>query len=609
MGLAYEILGPVRAYRDGRTLRLPAGRPTAALVTLLLHAGSAVPVERLCRELWGARPPASAVANLRSHVSQLRHLLTSPGEPVRLRAECGGYLLRVEPGELDAAEFERLADEGRAARAHGATDLAAARCEQALALWSPTEPPPAYGPITAATFDRLRERRAEVRETYAQARLELGDPGSPALTALLRRHVVEHPLRESAWSLLMRAQHRAGDRSAALQTYRAACRALAGELGVPPGPELTELYRTVRRGDGPPVRTTLRVPGRSPRGASPLRLTPVPHELPCAAAPFVGRRAELARLTTGLTRAGRRPTTLSVYGMAGAGKSALALRAAAETVDTFPDGQLHLDLGGSIAGARLPPLQVANRVLRSLDPAAGPATSLAEARARVRSLLFDRRVLLVLDNATDPAQVEELLPVRGGCAVVVTSRTPVLDVAGRIRLEPLPQEDGLALLRATVGDRPVDEEPESAVAVVAFCEGLPLALRTAARRLAEGSHWSMARLARLLRDERFRLAETGLRPRLSASYHRLGSAAVVFRLLGRARPGPVTADQVAALTGVPREEAAWALDRLVAAQLAEPVGRGHFRLGELVRLYAAELAATEASAGAATGAGAEATAS
>ncbi|MEH0828182.1 MULTISPECIES: AfsR/SARP family transcriptional regulator [unclassified Micromonospora] len=600
MGLAFQILGPARAQRDGRTLQLPAGRPTALLVTLLLHAGTAVPVERLCQELWGSQAPASAVANLRSHASQLRHLLTGPGEPVRLRAESGGYLLRVEPGELDATEFERLADEARAARDRGAAELAAARCEQALALWSATEPPPAYGPLTAAAFDRLRERRAEVRETYARARLDLGDPGSPALVALLREHIAEHPLRESGWGLLMRAQHRAGDGAAAVRTYRAACRALAGELGVPPGPELTALYRTVRRGESPPARTAVRTPG----GSHPARAAPVPHELPCAAAPFVGRHAELARLAAGLAGTGTRPVTLSVYGMAGTGKSALVLRAAAEALDAFPDGQLHLDLGGSVAGARLPPLEVANRVLRSLSPSPGPAASVAEARARIRSLLFDRRVLLVLDNAADPAQVEDLLPVRGGCALVVTSRTPVLDAAGRtLRLDPLPPADGLALLRATAGDRPVDDEPEAAVAVVTLCEGLPLALRTAARRLTEGPHWSLARLARLLRDERFRLAETGLRPRLTASYRRLGPAAPVFRRLGRARPGPVTAESTAALTGAPPEEAARALDRLVAAQLAEPAGPGRFRLGELVRLYAAELAAGEPPGTGAAGAG------
>ncbi|WP_158289893.1 AfsR/SARP family transcriptional regulator [Micromonospora sp. S4605] len=595
MGLSFQILGPVRVLRDGRPLRLPAGRPTALLVTLLLHAGVAVPVERLRQELWGGQAPASAVANLRSHASQLRHLLTGPGEPVRLYAEGGGYRLRVAPGELDATEFERLVTEGQAARARGEPAVAANLLERALALWSETEPPPAYGAVTAAAFDRLRERRAGAREAYAACRLELGDPGSPALLALLRAHLTEYPLREPAWALLMTAQCRAGDQAAAVQTYRSACRALAGELGVSPGPELAELYRSVRRHDPRRLpagnRARPRARGR-PTGPGPA---PVPHELPCATAPFVGRRAELARLGAALAGAGERPVTVSVYGMAGTGKSALALRAAAAALDAFPDGQLHLDLGGSVADAPLPPIQVANRVLRSLCPTCRPEPpSLAEARARIRSLLFNRRVLLVLDNAADAAQVDGLLPVRGGCALLVTSRTPVLDGADRpLRLDPLPPADGLALLRAAAGNRRVDEEPEAAGAVVALCEGLPLALRTVARRLAEGPHWSLGRLARLLRDERYRLAETGLRPRLTASYRRLGSAAPLFRRLGRARPGPVTAELAAALTGQPPEDAARALDRLVAAQLAEPAGPGRFRIGDLVRLYAAELAAAE----------------
>ncbi|MET8528704.1 BTAD domain-containing putative transcriptional regulator [Micromonospora sp. NPDC005172] len=603
MRLSFEILGPVRVQRDGQPQRVPAGRPAALLVTLLLHAGAPVPVERLREELWGRCPPASAVANLRSHASQLRHLLDSPGRPARLHAEHGGYLLRVEPGELDAAEFERLTTEGHAARIGGESELAATLLGRALGLWSSTDPSPAYGPATADAFDRLRERRAAARETYAACRLDLGDPGTPALLALLHDHVTEHPLREPAWALLMTALHRAGDQTGAVRTYQAACRALDGELGVAPGPELTELYREVRRHAPRPA-----VPARR-RAASHTRdradsrdraVEPhgprVPHELPCPTAPFVGRRAELARLRDALVDGRRQPVTVAVFGMAGTGKSALALRAAAEALDAFPDGQLHLDLGGSVAGTPPPPLQVAARVLRALHPGTDePAPSgIAEARARVRSLLFDRRVLLVLDNATDAAQVDGLLPVRGGCALLVTSRTPITSDAPTLRLEPLPAADALALLRATAGDRPVDDEPEAASAVVSLCERLPLALRTASGRLTEGPHWSLSRLARVLRDERYRLAETGLGPRLGASYRRLGAAAPIFRRLGRAHPGPVTAELTAALSGAPPEDAARALDCLVAAQLAEPAGPGRFHIGDLVRLYAAELAADEA---------------
>ncbi|RKF24452.1 AfsR/SARP family transcriptional regulator [Micromonospora globbae] len=600
MGLSFRILGPAQVLRDGRPLRLPGGRPTALLVTLLLHAGLAVPVERLRQELWGGQAPASAVANLRTHASHLRHLLTAPGEPARLRAENGGYLLRVDPGELDAAEFERLVAEGQAAHADGRPGDAAPLLERALALWSATEPPPAYGPATAAAFDRLRERRAAGRETYAACRLDLGDRGSPALLALLRGHLAENPLREPGWALLMTAQCRAGDRAAALTTYRAACRALAGELGVTPGPELTELYRAVRRHEPrppagrPPARTRDRPPGDL-RPAS-----PVPHELPCPTTPFVGRRAELARLRTALTTARERPATVSVYGMAGTGKSALALHAAAAALDAFPDGQLHLDLGGSVAGTAPSPLRVAARVLRSFRAGAAEPVplGLAEARARIRSLLFDRRVLLVLDNVADPAQVDGLLPVRGGCALLLTSRCPVPHTDRPLRLDPLPPVDGLTLLRAVAGDRRVDAEPEAAAAVVALCEGLPLALLTAAGRLAECPHWTMARLARLLGDEGHRLAETGLRPRLTASYHRLGPAAPLFRRLGGAPTGPVTPELAAALADAPTEEAARALDRLVAAQLAEPAGPGRYRIGDLVRLYAAELDAADPPAGA-----------
>ncbi|WP_192579746.1 AfsR/SARP family transcriptional regulator [Micromonospora sp. AMSO31t] len=497
MGLTLQILGPVRACRDGRWLRLPAGRPTALLVVLLLQSGTPVPVERLREELWGGRPPASAVANLRSHASQLRRLLAVPGEPPRLRAEGGGYLLRTGPGELDAAEFERLTAEGLAAQARGAVAHAVDRLGRALALWSSDTPPPAYGPGTAAAFDRLRERRAVAREAYAACRLELGDPGSAELRSLLGEHLVENPLRETGWALLMSAEQRAGDRAAALRTYRRACRALAGELGVAPGPELTARYRAVVRA----------APGSRPDTRRPVdRVPTVPHELPYPLGPFVGRHAELAQLGAALARTRDRPVLLSVHGTAGAGKSALALRAATAALDAFPDGQLHLDLGGSVAGEPLPPRQVADRVLRALNPASDPEpTTVAEAQARVRSALFGRRVLLMLDNAAGPTQVDGLLPARGGCALLVTGRARLPDGHGpALRLDPLPPCDGLALLRALVGDRRVDGEPAAAAIVVALCEGLPRALRAAARRLGEGG--SLARLARLLRAERCRLA-------------------------------------------------------------------------------------------------------
>ncbi|MFG3599483.1 AfsR/SARP family transcriptional regulator [Micromonospora chersina] len=500
MGLTLQILGPVRACRDGRWLRLPPGRPTALLMVLLLHSGTPVAVERLREELWGGRPPASAVANLRSHASQLRRLLAGPGEPPRLRAEGGGYLLRTGPGELDAAEFERLTAEGLAAQARGAAAVAVDRLGRALALWSAEAPPPAYGPDTAAAYDRLRERRAVAREAYAACRLELGDPGSAELRSLLREHLAENPLRETGWALLMSAEQRAGDRAAALGTYRRACRALAGELGVAPGPELTARYRAVVHAG----------PGSRPdagRPAAPARATAVPHELPYAPGPFVGRHAELAQLGAALARARDRPVVLSVHGAAGAGKSALALRAATTALDAFPDGQLHLDLGGSVAGEPLPPRQVAGRVLRALCPTSDPEpTTVAEAQARVRSALFGRRVLLVLDNAAAPAQVEGLLPARGGCALLVTGRARLPDGHGpALRLDPLPPCDGLALLRALVGDRRVDNEPAAAAAVVALCQGLPRALRAAARRLGDGPHATLARLARLLRADHCRL--------------------------------------------------------------------------------------------------------
>ena len=357
MGLSFEILGPVRVRRDGQTLRCRPAGPQPFWSPSCSRPAWRSRSTGCARSCGARRPPASAVANLRSHASQLRHLLDSPDELPRLPAEHGGYLLRVEPGELDATEFERLATDGHAARISGEHELATTLLSRALALWSPTEPPPAYGPATAVAFDRLRERRAGALETYAACRLDLGDPGTPQLLTLLRQHLAEHPLREPAWALLMTALHRAGDHSGVVQTYQAACRALDGELGVAPGPELTELYRSVRRQERRTAIPTRRPGGTPPRHrAVALR---VPHELPCPA-----RRSSAAGQSwpgcarRWATPGGNRSPWPSTAWRAPASRH-LALRAAAAALDAFPDGQLHLDLGGSVADAhRLPFSQI-----------------------------------------------------------------------------------------------------------------------------------------------------------------------------------------------------------------------------------------------------------
>ena len=613
MTLAFRILGTPCVHRDGQPLRLPAGRPTSLLVTLLVHTNQAVPVGALVDELWGQKPPASAVPNLRSHICQLRTLLASSPSPEtpRLSAGAGGYRLQVCPGELDAVEFDRLVSDGHSALARGELHAASAVLGQALSMWpTSTSGGPIGGPIVTAALDRLRQRRIGAAEAYFTCQLELWEGSSADLVARLRTHVAENPLRECAWAQLMTVLYRIGDIAGALDTFTTARRSLADDLGVQPSTELCDLHRAVLRRDPSllhprqrlaesPVRPrtwrarTAPVEGSTSTGPG-TPPVPVPHELPHDVNAFVGRGAELDRLHDVLSTVGDRPVAVAVYGMPGTGKSALAMRAAAAVVDRFPDGQIYLDLGGSAADTPpLAPAEVPARLARSLAGPSAPAPStLAEAHALVRSLLFGRRILLLLDNAAEAAQVADLLPVRGGSALLVTTRARLPTVEGlHLRLGPLAEADAVELLHHSAGRQRINGGP--AAIVVDLCERLPLTVRAAGSRLAQRPHWSVARLATRLRDECHRLDELAIRPRLAASCRFLGDAGAAFRRLGLLRLGHVTPDIVAALLDTGPELAGTALDRLVEAQLVEPVGAGRFQMSRLLWLYAAELAADE----------------
>ncbi|WP_329109405.1 NB-ARC domain-containing protein [Micromonospora sp. NBC_01699] len=618
MALAFHILGAVRVRHDGRLLRPPTGRPTALLATLLVQHNQMISAEALVDELWGARPPTSAVANLRSHVCQLRALLAPTDPAPRIVAEGGGYLLRVGADELDATEFERLAGAGHAALDRGEPAVAADLFDRALELWpaGPGTAPATGGPLVTAALDRLRERRVNAAEAYYACRLELWDGDLPGLIARLREHVAENPLRERPWSQLMTALYRVGDPVGAAETFGAARRVLAGDLGVAPGPELVDLHHAVLRRDPALLHPRQRrrrptgdgtasgprgVPG--PPGPAPVPAAgggrtpapPVPHELPTAAPGFLGRRAELVRLRAALAPVDHHPRIATIYGMPGTGKSTLALQAAAGLLDLFPDGQIYLDLGGStIDVAPLTPAQVLARLNRSLGATHDrPAGTEEEERGRIRSLLFERRILLVLDNATRPSQVADLLPVRGGAALLVTSRDRLSCLDGpHLRLGPLSAVNGIELLRRTAGPDRVDADSDATATVVDLCERLPLAVRTAGSRLAAHPHWSVAHLAARMNDDRHRLDEAGVRPRLAASYRSLGGARTAFRRLGLLRLGHVTPEVAAALLDTDTECGRAALDQLVEAQLAEPAGPGRFRIPKLLWLYAAELASS-----------------
>ena len=334
----------------------------------------------------------------------------------------------------------------------------------------------------------------------------------------------------------------------------------------------------------------------------------VPAELPPNVATFVGRNTALAALDSQLHSAhhGRTVVIAMVSGTAGVGKTALALRWAHSVRDRFPDGQLYANLRGYDPGEPAQASEILAAFLRSLGvPAAEIPRGVDERAARYRTLLADRRVLVMLDNASHAEQVRPLLPGSSQSLVLVTSRDSLSglsarDGAYRVQLRLMPLPEAMTLLRALVGDDRMDADPAAATALAEQCACLPLALRIAAEHAASRPGEPLAKLVAELEREGLDLLDThsddhsAMRIVFSWSYRRLPApAACVFRLLGLHPSRHASRHSVAAAADITPDEASDLLYGLVRANLVEETNDGRYGMHELLRAYAAELATAE----------------
>ncbi|MDF3300643.1 AfsR/SARP family transcriptional regulator [Streptomyces tropicalis] len=590
----------------------PIGSPKvrALLAALLLEAGRVVPVETLKDALWGGAPPVSAQASLHNHVARLRRLLDDPD---RLRAVPTGYVLRVDRGELDLHVFEDRLTEARAAHSDGAWARVLRACTAALALWR-GEPlsglPAELGGY--AVVQRLDEARLLLLEWRYDAELALGGPRLGGLVPELAALAAEYPLREAYHRQLMLALHRTGRRAEALAVHRDLRARLVGELGVEPGPAVREAHLEVLRGPaaegGEPA-----VHGQSPAPEDDMTAQPSPAQLPPPPAHFTGRGEEVRALRRTLAGPPGKSTPVAVVsGMAGVGKSALALHAAHGLRERFPDGQLYVHLHGATPGMTpLTPGAALRALLRDLgaEPRRIPEHPDAAA-ALLRTLLAPTRTLLVLDDAESAAQVRPLLPAGAGCAVIVTSRSPLtaLDGARRFPLAPLSGEDSAALLRAVSGRDGLD----AGHPLVELTGRLPLALRVVAARLAARRALAPDVLAGQLTATGGRLRhleydDLSVRRSLAVAHDALGAsdreadrdAAHALNRIGALDLPVYGAALLARLTGTDEPRAEAALDRLVDVALLEESAYGRYVPHDLVRDFARELAETAPGADAA----------
>ncbi|MFC0600418.1 ATP-binding protein [Streptomyces palmae] len=425
--------------------------------------------------------------------------------------------------------------------------------------------------LTEARLDLALERGL-----HAEAISEL-----TALTAA-------HPLRERLREMLMLALYRSGRRSEALAVYADTQRLLGEELGITPSATLTELQLRMLRSDAGLAPGT---PVAPPAGAA---LVP-PAQLPASVADFTGREALVRELSERLTGTPEHGTpVVSIAGTGGIGKTATAVHAAHAARQHFPDGQLYVDLRGAGA-APTDPEAVLGAFLRALGtPDAAIPDGLEERAALYRSTLSGRRVLVLLDNARDAAQIRPLLPGAERCAALVTSRTRMADLEGAslVDLEVMRPEEAFALFAQIVDRERAELEREESMHVVAACGFLPLAIRIAASRLAARRTWTVSVLARKLADERRRLDELragdlAVKATFELGYGQLEpDQARAFRLLALPDGPDISLAAAAALLDLSAVRAERLLESLVDISLLESVAPGRYRYHDLVRLYA-----------------------
>ncbi len=581
--LCFGVLGPVRARRGGEPVGTGSPQQRALLAALLLREGRTATAAELIDALWGEEPPSQALAAVRTYASRLRKAF-GPGVLV---SESGGYAVRgLGEGALDLAVAQDLAGEAEKARAAGDLGRAREGLNRALALWEGEALAGVPGPYAEAQRVRLEEWRLQLLETRLDMDLEQGCHAEAVseLTAL----TAAHPLRERLRELLMLALYRSGRQAEALAVYADTRRLLADELGVDPRPGLRALQQRILRAD--PGLAESPAPAAEP-AAAPVR----PAQLPATVPDFTGRAAFVKELGEVLASDGGRVMAVSALaGIGGVGKTTLAVHVAHQARTAFPDGQLYVDLQG--AGQRAAdPETVLGSFLKALGTAdSAIPDSLDERAALYRSVLDGRRVLVLLDNARDAAQVRPLLPGTEGCAALVTSRVRMVDLAGAhlVDLDVMAPDEALQLFTRIVGEERVASEREAALDVVAACGFLPLAIRIAASRLAARRTWTVSVLAAKLADERRRLDELqagdlAVKATFELGYGQLEPAqARAFRLLGLADGPDISLAAAAAVLDLPPRETEDLLESLVDTSLLESAAPGRYRYHDLVRLYA-----------------------
>ncbi|KOX03229.1 AfsR/SARP family transcriptional regulator [Micromonospora profundi] len=600
----FAVLGPVEVWRGGQPVDPGSRQQRLILALLLARAGQPVGLADFVALLWDERPPRSAANIVHLYLGRLRRLF-EPGLRPRasgrwLVSDASGYRIVVDADGLDLLTFRRLAQRARAA--DDPAQALAAYVEALELSRGPCAGAPELISRPIAEFEAVDNEYADLVREATDLALSAG--AGRAVLPMLRRVAQERPLDEAVQARLLLTLAAVGQQAEAVALYQELRGRLADDLGIDPGREIQEAYRTVlRNGDpGPAERAEAPLPSKDPSAdgffVRPAQLLPdLPH--------FTGRDKSLRRALALIHgRAGGNALRIvAIEGIPGIGKTSLATHLAYLVADEFPDGQLHVDLRGLDPDAALTPGEVLEDFLHALGVRGPdiPASYLARS-GLYRSVLAERRVLIVLDNVRDADQVRPLLPGAPGSLVLVTSRYSLAGLATThgahvLTLDVLPTDEARELLISRVGRARALAERRALDEIVDLCGGLPLALAMVAARALARPGYRLSDVARELHEAQGSLdgfgsddPDSDLRAIFSWSYRSLNPAAArLFRLLAL-HPGPdITRAAAASLGGLSARDAREVFGELVRSRLVTERLPGRYGAHDLIAAYAREL--------------------
>ncbi|GGP84800.1 BTAD domain-containing putative transcriptional regulator [Streptomyces sindenensis] len=615
-------LGPLELWHGDQQHPLGSVKQRCVLAVLVHARGEPVAVDTLMERVWGDEPPPKGPATLQAYLSKLRrHLDHAVGPLVRVdHVQPRLYRLRMrDQNDLDLVRFQRFRSEAAVAAEQGRTDWAIGLLRTAESMWRGEPLTESSGEWAASVRARLVEDHRHVREERIRLELELGRHAD--LIGELRELAAESPLAEGVVGSLMLALHRSGRHSEALELYRATHARLREGLGMEPGPGLRALHQRILEQDRGLTEPRAEAgPVGRPGPSAPVPTPPTPsaappaqpstghrgrNNLPRDTRDFTGRGEELGLLREAIADADGYALPLVVlHGMPGIGKTALAVHAAHRLTEDYPAGQLYVDLHGFSGRRPADPAEALALLLRAAGTGAALPDTLDGRAAEWREWTARNRVLVVLDNARDAAQVRPLLPGSPGCLAIVTSRNRLsaLDGTASLLVDALPAREAATLFTRVAGTARTARDPEALELLVDACGRHPLATTLLAGRFRHREIWDLRHLLERLAQSGDPLDGPDEEVFVSAfrfSYAELTPGTRRLLRLLALHPGPdITAAAAAALSGsAPGPGGAGDVQRgieeLLDGHLLTEASLGRYQLHDLTRAFALRVCAVE----------------